>query len=258
MSPVPPRRTPLYAGIDVGATKIEVVITGADFTPSWARRASPRRCAAAPPRWSRPSRPPSRRPSPPRLSSGSPRWASACPARSTPPPGRWRTARTSAAGRRATRCAPSWRSRLGAPVAVENDVRTALLGEHRIGAAAPYRDVLAVWFGTGVGGALLLDGVDPPRTPRRLRRDRPRCRLAGRTPLHVRPARLPRGIRRPGLDGAPRQGAGRQGRQVDPVHAHEEGGTDPAHLGRDRPRPRPGRPPRQRAHQRRRASGRAR
>ncbi len=49
--------------------------------------------------------------------------------------------------------------RLGVPVAVENDVRTALLGEHRIGAAAPYRDVLAVWFGTGVGGALLLDGV---------------------------------------------------------------------------------------------------
>ena len=49
--------------------------------------------------------------------------------------------------------------RLGAPVVVENDVRTALLGEHRIGAAAPYRDVLAVWFGTGVGGALLLDGV---------------------------------------------------------------------------------------------------
>jgi glucokinase len=38
-------------------------------------------------------------------------------------------------------------------------VRTALLGEHRLGAAAPYRDVLAVWFGTGVGGALLLDGV---------------------------------------------------------------------------------------------------
>ncbi len=44
MTPVPPRRSPLYAGIDVGATKIEVVIAGADFTPlAQARIATPLR-----------------------------------------------------------------------------------------------------------------------------------------------------------------------------------------------------------------------
>ncbi len=158
MHPVPPRRPPLYAGIDVGATKIEVVVAGADFVPcGQARSATPLRggpsavvtaiqaaveeaLAASPAK--RLTRAGIGVPGEVDAATGavahSPNirgWTASYPLRAELETG------------------------LGVPVAVENDVRTALLGEHRIGAAAPYRDVLAVWFGTGVGGALLLDGV---------------------------------------------------------------------------------------------------
>jgi glucokinase len=48
--------------------------------------------------------------------------------------------------------------RVGAPVAVGNDVNVAALGEAHAGAAVGHRDVLAVWLGTGVGAGLILDG----------------------------------------------------------------------------------------------------
>ncbi|GAC1344313.1 MAG: hypothetical protein NVSMB29_17850 [Candidatus Dormibacteria bacterium] len=47
--------------------------------------------------------------------------------------------------------------RLGVPVVVDNDVRAALLGEHRLGSGSRFHDLLGVWFGTGVGGGLILD-----------------------------------------------------------------------------------------------------
>jgi len=47
----------------------------------------------------------------------------------------------------------------GVTLRIENDVRVAMLGEHRRGAARPFRDVLGVFVGTGVGGGLILDGV---------------------------------------------------------------------------------------------------
>ena len=50
------------------------------------------------------------------------------------------------------------RERLHLPASVDNDVRSGLRGEFRAGAARPFRDVLGVWFGTGVGGALILGG----------------------------------------------------------------------------------------------------
>lgn len=43
-------------------------------------------------------------------------------------------------------------------VVVDNDVRVAMLGEHRAGAGRPYSDVLGVFLGTGVGGGLVLGG----------------------------------------------------------------------------------------------------
>jgi glucokinase len=46
----------------------------------------------------------------------------------------------------------------GARVFVGHDVQTGLYGEHRLGAAKKGRYVLGVWIGTGVGGALILDG----------------------------------------------------------------------------------------------------
>lgn len=46
----------------------------------------------------------------------------------------------------------------GAPVFVGHDVQTALYGEFRLGAAKKGRHVIGVWLGTGVGGALIIDG----------------------------------------------------------------------------------------------------
>jgi glucokinase len=46
----------------------------------------------------------------------------------------------------------------GSPVRLENDVRVAILGEWTRGAGRPYRNLLGVWVGTGVGGGLVLDG----------------------------------------------------------------------------------------------------
>ena len=46
----------------------------------------------------------------------------------------------------------------GVPVAVDNDVRAASMGEFHRGAGRPYRDLLGVFVGTGVGGGLILDG----------------------------------------------------------------------------------------------------
>ncbi len=43
-------------------------------------------------------------------------------------------------------------------VSIDNDVRVGVLGEHRAGAGRPYRNMLGVWLGTGVGGGLVLDG----------------------------------------------------------------------------------------------------
>lgn len=46
----------------------------------------------------------------------------------------------------------------GVPVFIENDGNLGTLGEHALGAAAGYRDVIGYWVGTGVGGGLILDG----------------------------------------------------------------------------------------------------
>jgi glucokinase len=46
----------------------------------------------------------------------------------------------------------------GVPIRLENDVRVAVLGEHKRGAGRPFRDVLGVFVGTGVGGGLILEG----------------------------------------------------------------------------------------------------
>ncbi|MBK9964439.1 MAG: ROK family protein [Holophagales bacterium] len=46
----------------------------------------------------------------------------------------------------------------GVPKRLENDVRVAALGEARLGAAKGERLVVAIWVGTGIGGAVLLDG----------------------------------------------------------------------------------------------------
>jgi glucokinase len=47
---------------------------------------------------------------------------------------------------------------LHVPVAIGNDVQVATDAEFAIGAAKPYKSVLGVFWGTGVGGGIVLDG----------------------------------------------------------------------------------------------------
>lgn len=46
----------------------------------------------------------------------------------------------------------------GKSVFLENDVRAAALGEHRLGAGRGYSSMLAVFVGSGVGGGMVVDG----------------------------------------------------------------------------------------------------
>jgi glucokinase len=47
---------------------------------------------------------------------------------------------------------------LDAPVALSNDVNVATQAEFVLGAGKPYRSILGVFWGTGVGGGIVLDG----------------------------------------------------------------------------------------------------
>jgi len=48
--------------------------------------------------------------------------------------------------------------RLGAPVGLSNDANAGMIGEHRLGAARGTQHAMGVWVGTGVGGALVING----------------------------------------------------------------------------------------------------
>jgi glucokinase len=47
---------------------------------------------------------------------------------------------------------------LAAPIALSNDVNVATMAEFELGAAKPFRSLLGVFWGTGVGGGIVLDG----------------------------------------------------------------------------------------------------
>jgi glucokinase len=47
---------------------------------------------------------------------------------------------------------------LGVPVALGNDVQVAVAAEFELGAGRPYSSLLGVFWGTGVGGGLILEG----------------------------------------------------------------------------------------------------
>jgi glucokinase len=47
---------------------------------------------------------------------------------------------------------------LDTEVRIGNDVQVAVEGEFRLGAGRSYKSVLGVWWGTGVGGGIVLDG----------------------------------------------------------------------------------------------------
>jgi glucokinase len=49
---------------------------------------------------------------------------------------------------------------LGAPVKVGNDVQVAVNAEKKLGAGRPYNSFIGVFWGTGVGGGVILDGKE--------------------------------------------------------------------------------------------------
>jgi glucokinase len=53
---------------------------------------------------------------------------------------------------------PHLSEELGTEVSIGNDVQVAVEGEFHLGAGKPYKTILGVWWGTGVGGGLILDG----------------------------------------------------------------------------------------------------
>jgi glucokinase len=48
--------------------------------------------------------------------------------------------------------------RVGAPVVLGNDVGVAVSAEFELGAGTAYRSIVGIWWGTGVGGGIILDG----------------------------------------------------------------------------------------------------
>lgn len=53
---------------------------------------------------------------------------------------------------------PALSAELGVPVAIGNDVNAAVMAEHRFGAGRSYGSFLGVFWGTGVGGGIVVDG----------------------------------------------------------------------------------------------------
>jgi glucokinase len=49
-------------------------------------------------------------------------------------------------------------AQLGVPVRIGNDVQVAVQAEFELGAAREFNTILGVWWGTGVGGGMILDG----------------------------------------------------------------------------------------------------
>src|SRR6202171_1632039 len=84
----------------------------------------------------------------------------------------------------------------GAKVHLANDADMAGLGEFHHGAGRGTRNMVYITWSTGVGGGLIIDGKLHPGRPRYRRRDRAHDHRPQRSPGQLRPARLPRSLRR--------------------------------------------------------------
>lgn len=115
---------------------------------------------------------------------------------------------------------------LGAPVRIDNDVQVAVLGELELGAGKPFSSFLGVWWGTGVGGGIVLE--------RRLWLGRGAAGEIGHMVVKAGGARCPCGRR-----GCLEAYAGRAAMEAKARELHDNGRkTDLFHLmkkrGRDR------------------------
>lgn len=86
--------------------------------------------------------------------------------------------------------APVLREELGVPVAFDNDVGAAAVGEHRWGAGRRCRTLCYLTVGTGIGGGLLIDGepwhglIHPEVGHIRIPHDRDKDPFEGNCPRH--------------------------------------------------------------------------
>ena len=211
------------AGVDLGGTKIETVIVDARNTVlGSARRPTPDH--GGPPDVAQRSRVAVRE---------------ACAAASVSRPRcgrRRRLARHRRRRRPATissaRNLPGWegsfelgptlvRASSGPPVFVGNDVQVATDAEFELGAGEPYRSLLGVFWGTGVGGGLILDGKPWLGRGGAGEIGHTVVRIGGRR-CPLRPPGLHGGLRRPRGDGGAGAQEGREGRQDRPVQADGE------------------------------------
>jgi len=99
---------------------------------------------------------------------------------------------------------------LGTSVRVGGDVQVATEAEFRLGAGKPYRSILGVFWGTGVGGGMILDGK--PWT------GRGNAGEIGHTVIERGGARCPCGRR-----GCMEAYAGRSAMQAEAEHRHKKG-----------------------------------
>ena len=88
----------------------------------------------------------------------SPRSASARPATSTTTNGIVTSARNLPGWEGSFPLAGALQDALGPPVSLGNDVNVATMAEFHLGAGQPYSSLLGVFWGTGVGGGVVLDG----------------------------------------------------------------------------------------------------
>ena len=216
------RNSAARGGIDLGGTKIEAVVV--DARQHGARLGAPpdaddRRSRGRRRRDDRGGegrlrRPPVSRPTPCAAS------ASARPAWSTTATGAVSTARNLPDWEGSFELGAALSTELGTTVFVGNDVQVATDAEFKLGAGKPYKSLLGVFWGTGVGGGLILDGKPWLGRGGAGEIGHMVVEIGGR-PLPVRPARLHGGLRRPRRDGGARAQAQDEGQEDRPVQADE-------------------------------------
>ena len=150
----------LRGGIDLGGTKIQTAIVDAGGKVLGEARQSDADQRAGrrtwPTRWRTRC---ARRPRPRAWRQR--RWgasASALLATPTRRPASSPAPATCPAGREASRSATTLKEALGAEVRVGNDVQVATEAEFHLGAGREFSSLIGVFWGTGVGGGLVLDG----------------------------------------------------------------------------------------------------
>ena len=119
------------------------------------------------------------------------------------------------------RIAAGFKTIAGTRAYVDNDVTVGVNAEYVLGAGKRSKSLLGVWWGTGVGGGLVLNGE--PWEGRGAAGELGHVVVKiGWRPLHLRAARLPGGLRRPRRDGDPRPAAAQARPQDRPVQDHGE------------------------------------